>query len=369
MEDNYKNLQEKYNEIKRLYTQLEKSEAQLKSIFGNIQDVYFETSLDGTVLEVSPSVKQVFLITRAELIGKNLFWYYVKKNDRETFINELLAAKNISDYKVDLKNHDNAVIHCSVTAKLLYDSDKKFLKIVGMLRKIEKPKNTAINRREPEKQQDTPEKVTALLQLAGEIAHDLKNQLFSIGANAHRIKKALSGNTFLMEHIDKITGAAQRSADLTKQLLAFSQTEIQEMEQDVPENPPTALDNLHVLIVDDEDVIRETLSEILTEYNMFVETFNTGMKALEYYKQHWKEIDIILLDMIMPEMDGSEVFYALRTINHQAKIILFSGYSYDGNMQELLENGALGYIEKPGDFNDLYNYIAQIMSKEGDNED
>ncbi len=228
--------------------------------------------------------------------------------------------------------------------------------------KTTKQKNGDSSRRKSDDRCDQAEKNAVHVQRTGEIAHDIKNKLFSIVANTRRIKKTHSDNTFVMEHIEKIEKAAQDATDLTIRLLTSPQSETVSKVHEIPQEPPVRLDNLQALLIDDEEVIRDILKEILQEYNMFVKTFNDGRKALDYYKQHWEKVDLIFLDMMMPEMKGPEVFYALREINSEAKVILFSGYTHDSSMQDLLENGALGFIEKPADYATLYNTIAQMLS-------
>ncbi len=116
-----------------------------------------------------------------------------------------------------------------------------------------------------------------------------------------------------------------------------------------------------VLLIDDEEVVRLTAKEILADENITTTLFDSGKKALQYYREHWKEIDLVLLDIKMPEMSGEEIFYELRKINEEVKVILFSAFSDTGKVDGLLRNGALGFIEKPGAFSDLYSQIMKII--------
>ena len=67
------------------------------------------------------------------------------------------------------------------------------------------------------------------------------------------------------------------------------------------------------------------------------------------YEQHKEQIDLIILDLIMPVMDGPETFERLRKLNPEAKVLLSSGYSKDEKIDELLDRGAVGFLEKPFD--------------------
>ena len=76
----------------------------------------------------------------------------------------------------------------------------------------------------------------------------------------------------------------------------------------------------------------------------------------------WKDqIDIVILDMIMPEMDGGDTYDRLRKINPEIKVLLSSGYSVDGQATEILERGCDGFIQKPFSMKDLSRKIREIL--------
>ncbi len=117
-----------------------------------------------------------------------------------------------------------------------------------------------------------------------------------------------------------------------------------------------------VLLIDDEEVVRHTTKELLGDEGITVVMFDNGKKAIEYYSRHSTDVDLVLLDMMLPELDGEEIYRRLCKINPNVKVIVFSANSDIDKASNLLRQGALGYIEKPGGFGDLYNQISKLLS-------
>lgn len=118
----------------------------------------------------------------------------------------------------------------------------------------------------------------------------------------------------------------------------------------------------NIVLIDDEEIVRNTVETLLESLGYKVFAFSDGKGALGYYQENWEEIDLILLDVIMPEMDGPAVFSHLREINPAAKVVLFSAYSSTAEVQKTLDNGALGFIHKPILRDELSQKIAQAMA-------
>ena len=72
-----------------------------------------------------------------------------------------------------------------------------------------------------------------------------------------------------------------------------------------------------------------------------------GVEALEIYQKHPPPIHLVILDMVMPRMNGRETFIALRTLDPKVKLLLSSGYSLEGQARELLGQGEVGFLQKP----------------------
>jgi len=103
-----------------------------------------------------------------------------------------------------------------------------------------------------------------------------------------------------------------------------------------------------VLVIDDEDDVRELCRDMLEPLGYTVLLAAGGGAGVNVFREMKDDISLVILDMIMPKMGGSEVFQALRTINEDVKILLCSGYSKNGfaGIDELLKRGAVGFIQK-----------------------
>ncbi|MBZ0179427.1 MAG: PAS domain S-box protein, partial [Melioribacteraceae bacterium] len=116
--------------------ELRESEKRFRRIFEQIVDVYFETSLTGEIKEVSPSIKNFSkgIYSREDMLGQSLLNFYYDFSERDKFIQKLMQDGSVDDYEVRLKNKDNSIIYCSVSAKLIDENGDK--KIVGGMRDI-----------------------------------------------------------------------------------------------------------------------------------------------------------------------------------------------------------------------------------------
>ena len=117
-----------------------------------------------------------------------------------------------------------------------------------------------------------------------------------------------------------------------------------------------------ILLVDDEDIIIDVGQELLETIGYKVLTAKSGNAAVELYKANHNEIDMVILDMIMPDMDGGETYDRLKKINPDIKVLLSSGYSIDGLASEIMLRGCNGFIQKPFNMKVLSQTIRGILS-------
>ncbi len=118
----------------------------------------------------------------------------------------------------------------------------------------------------------------------------------------------------------------------------------------------------HVMLVDDEVKILEVGEQLLGVLGYDVVTFSRGQEAVEAFMREGGNFDLIILDMIMPEMGGQDVFRALRKINPDVKVLLASGYSIDGEASKIMRMGCNGFIQKPFSMEKLSKKIQEILA-------
>ncbi len=119
-----------------------------------------------------------------------------------------------------------------------------------------------------------------------------------------------------------------------------------------------------VLLVDDEDVILGVAQALLEAMGYRVLIARDGKEAIDVYRKNWGDIDIVLLDMVMPNIGGGEAYDRMKGINPNVKVLLSSGYSIDGEATEILNRGCDGFIQKPFSINQLSEKIGEILGLE-----
>lgn len=116
-----------------------------------------------------------------------------------------------------------------------------------------------------------------------------------------------------------------------------------------------------VLFVDDEDMIIEIAEELFEQLGYKVLIARSGREAIETYEKNKDHIDIVLLDMIMPDMSGSDTYDRMKKIDPDIKVLLFSGYSINGRATEILDRGCNGFIQKPFKMKELSQKLREIL--------
>jgi two-component system cell cycle sensor histidine kinase/response regulator CckA len=116
-----------------------------------------------------------------------------------------------------------------------------------------------------------------------------------------------------------------------------------------------------VLLIDDEEMILDVGSNILEGLGYRVMIATGGKQGLEVYEQNKDAIDIVIIDMIMPEIGGRETFDSMLKINPSVKVLLSSGYSLDGQAEEIMRRGCKGFIQKPFTTEELSKKIRGIL--------
>ena len=118
-----------------------------------------------------------------------------------------------------------------------------------------------------------------------------------------------------------------------------------------------------ILLVDDEEMILDVSVQLLKILGYKVIEARGGKEAVDIYRQAKDKIDMVLLDMVMPEMCGGKAYDLMKDINPNVKVLLSSGYSIDGQATEILNRGCDGFIQKPFSMKGLSQRIREILDK------
>ena len=201
---------------------LEKSEKKYRRIFENIQDVYYEESIDGTIQEISPSIEKVTRYSQSDLLHKPFQDFYDIPEDRLLLFQKISKNGSISDYEINIRDKDGSIRVCSINASLLEDKEQHVTGIVGIFRDISEQKKMAAQNRQLQTQLDLARKMEALGLLAGGVAHDLNNILSAIVGYPEIILLDLDDNSPLKAPLLAIKSSGQKAAEIIQDLLTLS---------------------------------------------------------------------------------------------------------------------------------------------------
>lgn len=125
--------------------------------------------------------------------------------------------------------------------------------------------------------------------------------------------------------------------------------------------------NLVFMIVDDDLLVLKSTEEILAGAGYRVFAYNSCRNALQFYEKEWKSIDMVIMDMRMPEMSGKEMLREMKKINADIKVLIMTGYSSEEDINDVFKYGALGLLDKPFTDDDLFHSIGIVLKKEHSN--
>lgn len=117
-----------------------------------------------------------------------------------------------------------------------------------------------------------------------------------------------------------------------------------------------------ILIVDDEDINIDILAEWLELMDFHVLAARSGEEALNIYEAKKGQVDLVILDMVMPGLSGEDVFYRLKEMDPQVKVIIISGYALEDKVTRLVREGAISFLQKPFKMEFFYEKIQEALA-------
>ena len=207
---------------KQVEEALLKSEEKYRGIFENIQDVYYETNIDGTILEVSPSIESISQYKRKDLVGKSLYDIYTYPEQRDELLRLLLDKGKVHDFEINLTDKDGSQHPCTINTLLLRDEQGNPIKLIGSLRDISERKQAENKREQLEAQLRQAQKMESIGILAGGIAHDFNNLLTIILGNIEMAEDDIKPEVGISECLAEAEKASIQAQALTKQIITFA---------------------------------------------------------------------------------------------------------------------------------------------------
>lgn len=121
--------------------------------------------------------------------------------------------------------------------------------------------------------------------------------------------------------------------------------------------------NCTILVIDDEEAVRGLARRMLEMMGFTVRTAGDDREGVEVFRNEGEQIDLVLLDMTMPHLDGSETFRELRRLRNDVKVILSSGYNEHSAISQFAGKGLVGFIQKPYSYDELKDIVRKVLDR------
>ena len=118
--------------------------------------------------------------------------------------------------------------------------------------------------------------------------------------------------------------------------------------------------------MDDEAMVLEAGSRMLEKLGFTILRAGGGQEAIDIFRQKTAEIDLVMLDIVMPEIGGEEAFRRIKKIKLDVKVLVSSGYDCSGRMPEILKEDGNGFIQKPFNLFELSRMVRRVLDKGSD---
>lgn len=121
-----------------------------------------------------------------------------------------------------------------------------------------------------------------------------------------------------------------------------------------------------VLVVDDDELVLKSTARLLRSLGYDTLTAVDGAEAVAVFEERCESIDLVLLDMVMPNLGGTQTYHILRKLDPRVRVLLTSGYSDHQNVEALLDAGAHGFLPKPLQVSELQDQVAAALGARRD---
>jgi len=151
---------------------------------------------------------------------------------------------------------------------------------------------------------------------------------------------------------------------LFKILLPLAVGEAERAEENSPCLAVPVAGRGRILLIDDQETVRDVCSAMLETLGYKVSTAADGREGVECYRRFGEDIDLVIIDMIMPNLGGRDCFREIKAMNPGVRAILSTGFGMDGAVQEVMDDGIAGFIQKPYRLEELSHTVSKAIGRD-----
>jgi CheY-like chemotaxis protein len=208
--------------------------------------------------------------------------------------------------------------------------------------------------------------------IAAHTTSELNNLLQIIGSTTELMENIWEGRTGAEKYFAMLRDSVQRAADLTSNLVKeaggvnqplFLAAPVADFNSPVAAPKAPAARKPRVMIVDDEPVALMLFEELLNDGGYEVITAQTGFECLDHFTRDSECVDVAILDLSLPFMDGDETFRRLRTIAPDVPVLLTTGFIMRERLDAMFDLGLAGFMPKPVAPEELLSQIALVLPR------
>jgi PAS domain S-box-containing protein len=326
----------------------------------------------GVLLEANPALLAMFHTTGPEVQGRRLTdLVHPQARDR---INEMIQGlgagrADCGPAECRCLRKDGSEFRALLRCAALRDGSGEIIHRLGILEEISMHRSAETGRRRPAAQVPQVPKMETVDAPAGGIAHDLNNLLMGIQGNISLLLLDKAPDHRDVSYLKNVEKSVTQASELTRRILGLARGGKQDATA-ADLRPPLeksagisgrARREITILLVEDEEMVANIGCQMMERLGYRVIVAPTGNEALALYEAKWAEIDLVILDLVMPGMGGGAVFDRIRAINPQAAVLLSSGYTLGGQTSEIIKRGCRGFIQKPFSIEQLKRKISESL--------
>ena len=343
-------------------TQMAEAFQNLQRAISQCADAIFFADSAGIITRVNPAFERLAGYSSVEIVGKDLS--SITDGGRQAKVYQAIWRRVFEEKQFNgvlnlrTKSHDSRAVHLTITP--VYSSRGSLVSLVG-------------TGRVPRSHQDEREKQVSGAATA-RMLHDFRNILLVVVADADLAMDSLPVDHLARRHVENSKSAAQSAAALLHEFAyggtnwtgvpALNCTRHQSAEPRKPAcaSPPSSphYESATILLIEDESLILNSNAEFLKTAGYNILSAGTGGEAMDLIEGHKGRIDLMVTDMVLPQVSGSELAVAIAASHPQAAVLAISGHPQE---YVLRQPGIDHYLAKPFSLTDLRDKIGSILDE------